>query len=540
MAAVAPAKLRVGVFASSAAQPRWIAESLGRVAAADFADLRVVSIKGSDPFIPIRGSDPFVWRAYAAADRLAFGRGPDWSAPADISGLAPAEKCVAYAPQDARWRERIAALGLDVAIALDGVRDEELDGLASKGVWRHCFGDAEGTLAALAGVREVIDGSPVTASGIRIHRGNGTPDRLAYRSWSRTVPFSLARTRGPLLGKSAHFMVRALRRLHEHGDAWLAAAPAARPAREESFPGLAASVRDLTRLGARVARRTAEHCLTVGQWSLAFRFIDEEDWNASLDGFFRLEPPADRFWADPFPIQVNGRHYIFFEELPFDTGKGHISVVEVYRDGRASEPVRVLERDYHLSYPFLLEEDGKLFMIPETGFNDTVEIYRCVEFPHRWELEKVLIEGLFCVDATVHREGDRWWMFANVGSRDGVEVNDELHLFSAERLLGEWTPHPGNPVKSDVRSSRPAGGLFRRGNRLYRPGQIGAPLYGTGVALHRVTRLAANDYAEEEERRIVPGCTRSKGPEPAVLGIHTINRAADLSVTDAFVRRPRF
>jgi hypothetical protein len=385
----------------------------------------------------------------------------------------------------------------------------------------------------------VLDGETATASGIRIHRCQGV-DRLAYQSWSRTVPFSLSRTRDPLLGKSSHFMVRALKLLHEHGDAWLAAAPACAPGGDAAYPGPVASVRELARLGARVARRTAEHVATVGQWSLAFRFTDDEDWHAPPEDFFRLTPPADRFWADPFPIQVNGRNYIFFEDLPFATGKGHIGVVEVDRDGRASDPVKVLERDYHLSYPFLLEEEGKLYMIPETGFNQTVEIYRCVDFPHRWEREKVLIDGLFCVDATVHRSGDRWWMFANVAAGEGSDVNDELHLFSAERLLGEWRPHRANPVKSDVRGSRPAGRLFWRGDRLYRPGQIGAPLYGSGVALNRVTRLGAEAYAEEEERRIVPRPARGERAKDAVLGIHTINRAADLSVTDAFVRRSRF
>jgi hypothetical protein len=194
--------------------------------------------------------------------------------------------------------------------------------------------------------------------------------------------------------------------------------------------------------------------------------------------------------------------------------------------------VKVLERDYHLSYPFLVEEDGELYMIPETASNHTIEVYRCVEFPHRWKLERVLIEGVYAVDATLHREGGRWWMFANAAA-SGEEINDELHLFSAEKLMGEWTPHRRNPVKSDVRSSRPAGGLFRDGDILLRPGQICAPFYGAGITLHRVTRLDQDEYLEEEERRIVP-------TDGATLGIHTLNRAGDLTVTDAFERRPRF
>jgi hypothetical protein len=84
------------------------------------------------------------------------------------------------------------------------------------------------------------------------------------------------------------------------------------------------------------------------------------------------------------------------------------------------------------------------------------------------------------------------------------------------------------------RSQQPARGrLFRRGDGLFRPGQICTPLYGAGIALNRVTRLTNDEYTEEEEGRIVPSDTRT-------LGIHTFNRAGDLTVTDAFERRPRF
>jgi len=128
----------------------------------------------------------------------------------------------------------------------------------------------------------------------------------------------------------------------------------------------------------------------------AFRFADDESWNGSLDGFVRLDPPRGGFWADPFPLQRDGRSYIFFEELPAGSSKAHISVIEVNRDGSTSAPVKVLERDYHLSYPFLVEEGGELYMIPETASNRTVEVYRCVDFPTKWKLERVLLKDVMC------------------------------------------------------------------------------------------------------------------------------------------------
>ena len=527
-ASAIPRKLRVGIFADSSRQPRWLVESLARIATSDFAEICVLASRDAPATAPSA-----LWNSYKRVDRWIFG-GPDPLRAMPVEALVPPAKRMAFAPDDEAWRSRVGKLGLDVAVTLGTLDDGMVQDLAWYGAWRYSFGDAQLAAPQLAAVREVIEDNPVVASGIHIRRGLSR--RLACPSYSRTIPFSLARSHDRLFGKAGDFLERSLKRLHEEGDGWLERQQIpGHPAAEAPVRNVAETVRGIATLGARVAKRTVESCFTVGQWSLAFRFATDETWDGDLAAFHRLVPPPDRFWADPFPIEANGRHYIFFEELPFATGKGHISVVEVRRDGTASEPVRVLERDYHLSYPFLVEDGGNLYMIPETAQNNTVEIYRCEEFPHRWTRERVLIDGVFCADATVFRRGgsnDRWWMFANSGSAD-AGFDDELNLFSADRLLGDWTPHRANPVKSDVRSSRPAGRLFSRDGELYRPGQICAPLYGSGIALHRVTQLSRDGFAEEEARRIEP---RSQ----EILGMHTINRAGELSVTDTFARRRRF
>jgi hypothetical protein len=520
-------RLRVGVFADSARQPRWVVEALAKVASSDHAELALVSTGAA---ASLRA--PLLWSAYSALDRKAFG-GMDFSSLREIESLVAPGRRVPL-PRDGienGWQARIRDARLDVAFVLGDVDTKSLEGLARFGTWRYAFGEDQFAREPLAGVREVLDATTVIASGIRIQRP-GLPDRLACPSWSRTFPFSVARSRHAMFAKSSDFIARALRDLHTYGARWID--EGTKPAKvlaDVGFPGTLGVARDVAKMGARIAQRAVQRVTHIDQWSIAWRFAAEESWDGELEVFFRLEPPKDRFWADPFPITVAGRHYIFFEELPYSTGKAYISVIEVRRDGTYGKPQKVLERDYHLSYPFLLEEDGELYMIPETGQNHTVEIYKCVDFPTQWRLERVLLRDVFCVDATLHQANGKWWMFANA-AQPGSDINDELHIYSADRVLGEWTPHRRNPVKSDVRSSRPAGRLFTQGGELFRPGQICAPLYGSGITLHRVTRLTQDDYEEQEDRRIVP---RGK-----FLGLHTINRAGDFSVTDAFMRRPRF
>ena len=532
MESVSLPRLRVGIFADSALQPGWIVEALAKAGGSGFAEITLVSDTVAAPRKLVRDANhpPLLWRAYAGADR-AFSRGQRARGRTDVRQLVPLERRLARADGERCWRARLADARLDVAFVLGDVDAAAIEGVARHGLWRFCFGDAHGTCEALAGVHEAIEDKPVMVSGIRIHRP-GKPDRVACQSWARTF-LSVTKSRATLFAKTGELLARALRDLHAGGASWIehGTEPAQADALE-SFPDTGNLIRGLSRLSTRVVRRATEKALTVDQWSIAFRFDAGEAWSGSLDGFFRLDPPKGWFWADPFPIERDGRFYIFFEELPLGAAKAHISVVEVDRAGRASAPAKVLERDYHLSYPFLVEEQGTLYMIPETALNHTVEIYRCADFPFKWVLERVLLKDVFCADATLHREDGRWWMFANAAV-PGAEINDELHLYSSPTLLGDWQPHRRNPVKSDVRSSRPAGRLFRRGGGLYRPGQICTPLYGAGIALHRVTTLTPDEYAEEEEARIVPSDT-------GTLGIHTLNRAGDLTVTDAFERRPRF
>jgi hypothetical protein len=406
-----------------------------------------------------------------------------------------------------------------------------LNGLARHGVWRFGFDDARGYAAADPGLHEVVAGRETCSSALVARRDSGER-RAAWRSWSRTFSFSVGRNRDEMLRKTSTFLVRALTELRRQGAAWLETRDLLPDT--DSLPSCrdARNVASLARIGAHVARRAVQKARYVEQWFLAFAFGEASANPADLCGFVHLVPPKDRFWADPFPVVRAGRCFVFFEELIFANGKAHISVVEVDREGRVSPARKVLERDCHLSYPFLVEEGGELYMIPETADAGVVEAYRCTDFPLVWQRERVLLEGVNAVDATLCKHDGRWWMFANA-ARAGASYNDELHLYSSESLLEGWEAHGANPVKSDVRSARPAGRIQKRNGRLYRPAQVCAPLYGAALAIHRIDTLSPTEYAESLVETLVPDA------KDGFLGLHTINREGDFCVVDGFQRRPR-
>ena len=510
MAAVAlagtiqPRKLRVGLFAGSGLQPRWLVEAFAKVAACDFAEITVIGTLGA----PKAAAESWLWNLYGALDRKLFRAGnPDQ--PIDLGK---------HVPHQHERNEGFLDLDLDVAFALGDFDDRVLDGVARYGVWR----------LQADGAREVVEGAPLTGSSLQVRLAPGAEPRLAYQSWSRTCPFSVARNREPLLAKTGEFAWRALREAHRSGYAWLEQCKI----QGSRSPSSEARGQRIAPILKRIAARGVERTFQREQWFLAYRF-GHEPVTGDLEGMTRIVPPAEFTWADPFPVEHEGRYFIFFEELPFATGKAHLSVMEIGRDGRRSAPQRVLERDHHLSYPYIFDHGGRRYMIPETGQKGTVELYRCEEFPLRWKLEKVLLEGVRLVDATLHRGSERWWMFANGAVGSSRVFDDELHIFHSEDLLGEWQPHARNPVKSDARCARPAGRLYWRGGALYRPAQICAPLYGAGLSINRVLRLTPQEYAERQVERVLPD--RAQG----LLGLHTLNRAGELTVVDALTRRRR-
>lgn len=528
-AARLPRRLRVGVFAATRRQPRVLVDSLAEIAASPYAEIVVIVVGERGECRP-----SWLWRLYQRLDARLFGIDPQNADAVDLcSSPIGGQICplpAAGTPVPESWRADISRLRLDVALLFDEIDDKLLDGLAGLGSWRFDFGCPPG----FEGLHEVIDGQPTSSVRLKIRLPSGQ-EKLLDQSCTRTARFSLASNRQTTLRRAGRLLSRALDRLHQCQRAPLLNArplPHLLLVDDAATAGNAEALAGMGRMSLKMLGRGLEKLRCVDQWLLAWRFAETPHEAPELGEFSCLTPPRDRFWADPFPLLRDGRHYIFFEELVFAEGKAHIAVVEIAADGICAPPRRVLERPYHLSYPCLIESGGELFMVPESGLNGTVELYRCTQFPDCWQLVKVLLKVPCCADATFHQEGDRWWMFVNIGRND-QDVHDELFLYSADRLDGEWLPHPANPIKSDVRSARPAGRMYRLEGELFRPAQIGVPLYGAGISLNRVLKLNAEEYSEEEVGRILPP------GGSGLLGIHTINRAGNLVVVDAFTRRFR-
>lgn len=277
-------------------------------------------------------------------------------------------------------------------------------------------------------------------------------------------------------------------------------------------------------------------CCHAPHWRVGWRHVSGpgilERGDTEGAPFRVLPDPGKCFYADPFAATWQGRTAVFVEGLDHRVGRGFIAAVPFDHTGPTGPAVPVIEAPFHLSYPFLFEDGGELYMLPESSLANRLDLYRCVDFPLRWEQVATLVEGRQLGDATLVRHGGRLFMLA--AERDGTGgYSDTLAIYMADRLLGPWVPHPGNPILVDVATARPAGAMVWRDGRLLRPVQDCTDSYGAAITLAEITRLDETGF-----RQTVVGTVR---PSPSWPGrkLHTVNRAGDLEVIDGAVIRPK-
>jgi hypothetical protein len=266
------------------------------------------------------------------------------------------------------------------------------------------------------------------------------------------------------------------------------------------------------------------------QWFLIFKFGKNSDLKL-LSEYNQLIPPKDRFWADPHVIFKNNIYYIFFEEYIYKNKKGIISLIKMEKNGNYTKPVKILEEDYHLSYPFIFEYENQVYMIPETHSVKTIQIYRCTEFPEKWEFCKVILKNIDAVDSTLLYYNKKWWLFTGVKNEQNSDWGN-LHIFYSDNPLSEnWIPHQMNPIITSKRNSQPAGKIFFDENSLYRPAQTSTDKeYGREIIINKIETLNEKEYSEKEIERIKPWNKKIKG-------IHTVNFENEFTILDAKWKR---
>ncbi|QGM99090.1 glucosamine inositolphosphorylceramide transferase family protein [Methylocystis parvus] len=277
-------------------------------------------------------------------------------------------------------------------------------------------------------------------------------------------------------------------------------------------------------------------CTRSPHWRVGWRHVQGPGVieTGSLTGpAWRVMPDQEvAFSADPFPIEWRGKKGVFFELLDYRRDLGEIFFQPFDDSGPVGAPVRSIQERWHLSYPFLIEEGGELYMVPEASTSGAITLYRCMEFPATWEPVANLVENIEAADATIFRHNGRYWMTSVI--RDGYGgYSDVLAIHHAPSLFGPWERHGNSPVLIDPRYARPAGAVVSHNGALLRPVQDCSRGYGKNLAIMRIDALDPETFRQSQVSYLSPG-----GRWPGDR-LHTINRFGDLECIDGAVFTPR-
>ncbi len=510
---------------------------------------------------------PLAYRLYARLDDALFGVADDPQAVVDFDPTAYRDQL----RQRHRWCEAPGQPDFTLLLTAAHHQLDHCRKASRQGVLLCESVDHQHRSMTPPGYHEVMAQEPVSRLMLWWIEANGIRHPVAS-SCSSTEPFSPRRNREKIFWKGAPMVTRFLRRIAAHPAGTGSFTTLARPANDDrvvppsiptpqpgiadtiapalclapastalmpaktdaraGFPALPRLSTDLLQALPRLFRFYYHAKLTREQWLLRFKFSQQP--TTELEHFTEIPVPPDRIWADPHIFVKDGQYHVFIEEMLFTEDKGYISSFTIDEDGRYSTPRKVLERDYHLSYPQVFEWQGQIYMLPESSANRTVELYRCERFPDRWQRQRILLDDIEAVDASLVFHQEKWWLFCSVKPHPAVSENDELHIFHTDDLLaGAWRPHKANPVISDVRLARPAGKIHSHLGRLIRPSQNCAGIYGYGFNLNVITELSEEHYRETPLNQI------DASLYPDLIGTHTYAREGHLTVVDVCKRIPR-
>ena len=557
-------KLRIGLLLDSYTVEAWEHKIIRTLMDCDYADIQLVilndiehvnsdrsvisNIKGNQDqivYVVIRKLLDSIYRKFIERG----GYLPDASRSMDSSSILKNITTIKVRPIKRKWSDyfsdydvtAIKESDIDILIRFGfRILRSEILSAARYGIWSYHHGDNRINRGGPAGFWESMESWSEVGSILQILTEDLNNGKVLYKSFSCVNKISIQDNISNYYWKSSSFITRKIKELYSSNKNEFLEKVAS-DNRHPIFYSDRLYVKPSNLQYSKLILKkiiekfilSVNYKIYFNQWILMFDLND--DFSSSLWRYKKIIPPKDRCWADPHVIKKDSIYYIFVEEMEYSTRKAHISVIIMDEYGNFEKPVTVLKRPYHISYPFVFEYKQEYYMIPDSLSNKTVELYKCIEFPFKWEYQKNIFSDIEATDSTVFFHKKKWWLFANIVEVEGASSWDELHLFSSDDPTSpDWQAHPKNPVVSDCKTARPAGKLFFHNGALYRPSQNCSVRYGYGFNISEITTLDEKNYNEKLVSAIKPKWDKK------IIATHTFNRVDSLHIIDALQKRLRY
>ncbi|MCV6590749.1 MAG: hypothetical protein OIF57_17255 [Marinobacterium sp.] len=249
------------------------------------------------------------------------------------------------------------------------------------------------------------------------------------------------------------------------------------------------------------------------RWSVVYQ---RASWNnIDLSKGLTIKNPPGHFYADPFICHHNDRDIIFVEDYDYSKGFACIAAVEIINDDEYRILGPVIEEPYHMSFPFILHHEGELYMIPEVSKSNAIRLYKCIDYPMKWEYQKDLISNIRAADTMIFQHDEKWWLLSNIAGPDSNDFNSTLSAYYSDSPLSDsWTAHPANPLVFDSNTARNAGIHIQDGRIIRSRQKQGFDCYGEALSLAEIKQLDNQHFREQTL------CTLKPDFQPGLAGWH--------------------
>lgn len=231
--------------------------------------------------------------------------------------------------------------------------------------------------------------------------------------------------------------------------------------------------------------------LLDGWWHAAYRAMPQGTILKDQETPFHVIKNRVLYCAmDTFAFDYQGTTYIFAELYSFLRQRGVIGYT-CLKNGKFTKWKPVIVEPYHLSYPYLFEKDGEVFMIPESFESGEVYAYRAVQFPDKWERAYTLKSGVKYVDTSRFVSDEAAYAFTyDIGGAGKHRLL--LYRLENERMLDTNC----KILTDDDAIARPGGYPFHLDDSLIRVSQDCDGSYGKAVVFSRICKNFWNAYQE--------------------------------------------
>jgi folate-dependent phosphoribosylglycinamide formyltransferase PurN len=547
-------KLKIGLLMDSTKIPYWIYSMIEKINQSNYAQINLLIINGkkqteNNNITKIKNNkNYFLYKIYTKFENKIYKQESNTFETYDLESILSDTNKITIIPKQTKYSDlikeedikKIKEFDLDVIVRLGfRILRGGILKAAKCGVWSFHHGDNDINRGGPAGFWEVFEKHPVTGSILQIITEELDEGKILTKSYSTTDPTLVKRNCNNYYMKTLSFLPRKLKELQELGQ-------------ERFLENVEKENKNLRFYSNRLytkptnieflrlwysnfgkfIKRNVQNTYNFEQWGLLFDI--KNDVSKSMWRYKKILPPKDRFWADPHIITKDDNYFVFIEEYIYKKSKGHISLIKIDKKGNYKYLGKILEKKYHLSYPFVFEFENNYYMIPETEANKSIELYKCTDFPMKWEYYGKIMDDVSAVDTTIFNYNNKWWMFTGIKENNGASNSDELFLFYSDNPLSDrWIPHGKNPIVSDVRQARPAGKIFSINSKIYRPSQNGSNYYGYGISINQIEKINEKEYEEKSITTILPNWDKN------ITGVHTFQYDEGLSIIDAKIKRRR-